>query len=93
MKIALLVSMLFFVALLALGVVLALYQHKRRASGKLQLIGEIGAVNDALDPEGTVIVGGELWRARANDGSRISTRTQVRIVGFDGHLALVESYK
>ena len=93
MRIALLLSMLVFVALLALAVVLALYQHKRRASGNLQLIGKIAEVDAALEPEGTVIVGGELWRAKSKDGSRISARAQVRVVGFDGHLALVESYK
>jgi membrane protein implicated in regulation of membrane protease activity len=33
---------------------------------------------------------GELWRARSQNGVQIATRRQVRVVGFEGHLALVE---
>jgi membrane-bound ClpP family serine protease len=74
------------------AVVLAvLARHKKAGSGDVKLIGEIATVDTKLDPEGTVIVCGELWRARSHDGGAISSRARVRVVGFKDHLALVEA--
>ena len=92
MELFLLIGILLFVALCALGLVVALYQHKRRSAGDLKLIGEIAQVEAALAPEGTVIVDGELWRAKSKNGAHISAGARVRVIGFEGHLALVESY-
>ena len=78
-----------FTSLIAI-VVAALSRHKKAGTGDVKLIGEFAQVDSPLDPEGTVIVGGELWRARSNSGSAISPRTRVRVVGFEDHLALVE---
>ena len=49
-----------------------------------ELIGEIGIVRRALDPEGIVFVHGELWRARSTDGP-VALGEQVRVerVGDD----------
>ncbi len=93
MKFVLLIGVLGTVSLLALGLVVALYQHKKRAAGEVRLIGEIAEVEAPLAPEGTVFVGGELWRAKSKDGSHISAHSRVRVVGLEGHLAVVESYK
>ena len=90
MKFILLIGVLTSVAALATVVVVALYLHKRASGGDIRLIGELARVDTELDPEGTVIVCGELWRARSQDGVQIATRRQVRVVGFEGHLALVE---
>lgn len=90
MKLILLIGVLTSVAALATVVVVALYLHKRATGGDIRLIGELARVDNKLDPEGTVIVCGELWRARSQDGVQIATRRQVRVVGFEGHLALVE---
>ena len=76
--------------LLVAVVVAALSRHKKAGGGDIKLIGEIATVDIRLDPEGTVIVCGELWRARSNDGGVISSRARVRVVGFKDHLALVE---
>lgn len=92
MKLLLLIGILILIALPALGLVLALYRHKKGATANIKLIGEIARVGDALAPEGTVFVGGELWRAKSKDGSHIAANAPVRVVGFEGHLALVESY-
>lgn len=74
-----------------LGIVVAmLWRHKKAGAGDIRLIGEIAQVESRLDPEGTVIIGGELWRARSNSGDVISSRTRVRVVGFDDLMALVE---
>lgn len=81
--------MAIFTALVA-AVVAALSRHKKAGAGEIKLVGEIAMVETSLAPEGTVIVRGELWRARSNDGSIISPRARVRVVGFKDFLALVE---
>ena len=90
MKVGLLIGVLAIVAALATLVVVGLYLHKKASAGDIKLIGEIAQVKTELDPEGTVIVCGELWRARSKNGGIISSRARVRVVGFEGHLALVE---
>ena len=92
MKLVLLIGLLTAVAALATLMVIALYLHKRAGAVDIKLIGELGQVDTKLDPEGTVIVRGELWRARSKDGTHISNRARVRVVGFEGHLALVEVF-
>jgi len=81
------------VALIMFGVslvVVSLWRHKKAGAGEVKLIGEQGRVETRLDPEGTVIVAGELWRARSNNGEAIDARARVRVVGMQGHLVLVE---
>ena len=90
MKFVLLIGVLGGIAAVATVVVVALYAHKRAGAGDIKLIGEVAQVDTKLDPEGTVIVCGELWRARSKDGVRISAGTKVSVVGFDGLFALVE---
>ena len=90
MKLVLLIGVLTTVAALATLVVISLYLHKRAGAGDIKLIGELARVDTKLDPEGTVIVCGELWRARSKDGANISSHSRVRVVGFEDHLALVE---
>ena len=92
MKLLLLTTILITVAGLAATLVIALYVHKRKGAGDIRLIGELGHVDTKLDPEGTVIVGGELWRAKSKTGTAISARSRVRVVAFVDHLALVELY-
>jgi membrane-bound serine protease (ClpP class) len=90
MKLLLLIGLLATVAALATLIVVALYVHKRAGAGDVRLIGEVAQVDTKLDPEGTVIVRGELWRARSKNGVPISAQARVRVVGFDGVLAVVE---
>lgn len=70
--------------------VLALWRHKRSSASEVKLLGEPGRVETKLEPEGTVMVAGELWRAKSNDGAHIDRGARVRIVGMQGHLVLVE---
>lgn len=90
MKLILLIAILAAVAALAAVLVVALYHHKKASAGDIKLIGEIALVDLKLDPEGAVIVCGELWRARSHDGAVIAAHARVRVVGFEDHLALVE---
>jgi membrane-bound serine protease (ClpP class) len=76
----------FFLALL----VTALFHHKKSSSQRLSVIGAFGVVETELDPEGAVIVKGELWRARLNDGPSMPGKARIRVVGAKGHLLLVE---
>ena len=75
---------------LSLAIVLALYRHKKASTGPIQVIGQTGVVASHLSPEGTVLVHGELWRARSRDSSALEDKTEIRVVGVEGHLFIVE---
>lgn len=90
MKLLLLIAILATVAFVATALVVALYRHKKAGVGAVKLIGEIGYVDTDLNPEGTVIVSGELWRATSKDQAPIAARARVRVVGFAEALAIVE---
>ena len=93
MKLLLLIGILFTIAAVATAVVVALYFHKRTSGRNLKLMGEIGTVDTPLGPTGTILVTGELWRAKSKSGNTIPARNVVRVVGFEEHLALVEPAK
>lgn len=75
---------------LLLAVLAAVSRHKKSAAGKLSLIGSSALITSELNPEGAVLVGGELWRARSTDGTRIAAQTSVHVVDLQGHLLLVK---
>jgi membrane-bound serine protease (ClpP class) len=56
-------------------------------TGQSELIGQVGVVRQALDPEGFVFVHGELWRART-DGDAVPPGQEVRVEGLDDGLTL-----
>jgi membrane-bound serine protease (ClpP class) len=56
-------------------------------TGRDELVGQIGVVRQALDPEGYVFVHGELWRARTN-GEDVPPGQSVRVEGLDDGLTL-----
>jgi membrane-bound serine protease (ClpP class) len=53
------------------------------------MIGEIGIVKQAIDPEGKVAVHGELWKARAD--AALAVGQTVRVVAVDGLTMTVEA--
>jgi membrane-bound serine protease (ClpP class) len=72
-------------ALLALKIV-----QVRKApvvTGTSEMLGQVGVVREALDPNGLVFVRGELWRARAN-GDPLPAGTPVRVEGIEDGLVL-----
>ncbi len=89
MFVSILLGLVFLTGLLLI-LVFALWRHKNAGAGEVKLIGEIGRVGQDLDPEGTVMVQGELWRARSRSGNPIWAPELVRVIGFEGHLALVD---
>jgi membrane-bound serine protease (ClpP class) len=76
-------------ALLTAFVVAKLIQVRRATvvTGQEELIGQLGVVRQALDPEGLVFVHGELWRARTN-GDALPPGEPVRVEGLDDSLTL-----
>ncbi len=74
--------------------VLAMSRHRKACGDDLRLIGEVGSVEEALQPEGSVLVRGELWRARLRTGTTTVVvargRRNVRVVGAKAHLLEVE---
>ena len=84
-----LITIAVFTALIGV-VVTGLSLHKKAGAGDINLVGEIALVEICLAPEGTVIVRGELWPARSDDGSVILPNARVRVVGCKDYLALVQ---
>ncbi|MDQ1637066.1 MAG: NfeD-like C-terminal, partner-binding [Pyrinomonadaceae bacterium] len=80
------IASLLFIALTA-----GLWLRKNVGNGDLQLIGACARVETPLTPDGTVIVGGELWPAQSTNGAVIPTQSPVRIVGIQDLSLLVEA--
>ncbi|CAN5861637.1 nodulation protein NfeD [soil metagenome] len=58
--------------------------------GREWMVGEVGDVVDAVDPEGVVSVGDARWRARTNRATPVAAGEQVRVVAIDGVTLEVE---
>ena len=58
--------------------------------GREWMIGELGSVVEAVDPDGVVSVGAARWRARTNRATPVAAGEQVRVVGIDGVTLEVE---
>jgi membrane-bound serine protease (ClpP class) len=57
--------------------------YRPATTGAAGMVGQTGLVRTPLDPEGQVLVDGEIWRAVAADGP-VAAGEQVRITGVDG---------
>ena len=68
----------------------AIYAKRRKAvTGEAGMIGLKGVAHTDLDPEGTVLVRGELWNARTS--GRIPQGARVRVREIEGLTLVVES--
>ncbi|HYO62730.1 MAG TPA: NfeD family protein [Pyrinomonadaceae bacterium] len=75
----------------ALLYVVLLSRHRKASTGSLSPVNRTASVTEPLAPEGAVLVGGELWRARTRDGEHVGRgRANVLVVGARGHLLEVE---
>lgn len=70
--------------------VIMLSRHHKATTGDLDLVEALASVETALEPEGAVLVRGELWRARTRAGLTIERGCRVRVVGASAHLLEVE---
>lgn len=86
------ILILAFLIAAACAVVVAASRHKKGAGAPLELIGQAGTVERDIDPEGAVVVCGELMPARSRDGGSIlrAECTRVRVVGARDHYVEVE---
>ena len=66
-------------------------RHQKRHTAKKDLLYSTAVVEQQLSPNGTVLVNGELWPARSNNNTFISSRSVVRVVGLAGHRLLIEA--
>lgn len=88
----------FLVAALVMGLLLMaatvyivmLSRHHKAATGEFSLVGALASVETALEPEGAVLVRGELWRARTRGGASVERGCHVRVIGASAHLLEVE---
>ena len=62
-------------------------QRSKVQAGREGLIGEVGVVQEAIDPEGKVFVHGELWRAVSRE--KIDANEKVEVEGIQGLLLKV----
>lgn len=74
----------------ALVLIAAVSRHKKAGVGDLDLMGASAVVDTTLEPEGAVLVRGELWRARSRTGGKIERGCSVRVVGASQYLLEVE---
>ncbi|MEB3774766.1 MAG: hypothetical protein GSR86_07575 [Desulfurococcales archaeon] len=64
--------------------------HGRRvAVGREALVGKRGVVVEDLNPEGMIMIEGELWRA-ATRGKPIPKGSRVKVIGFENLTLIVE---
>ena len=66
-------------------------RQKKYSRLPLNLVGRVASVERALDPEGFVLVEGELWRARVRGVESVERGgRRVRVVGASGCVLEVE---
>jgi membrane-bound serine protease (ClpP class) len=53
-------------------------QRQKTTTGAEGLIGQIGTVRTPLTPEGSVLVGGELWSAQCEEGAEPGDKVRIR---------------
>jgi len=72
------------VCLAVVSIIAVARSHGRKpVAGRETLLGQTAVVQTTLDPEGMVLVEGELWRARARK-TRIEVGSHVTVVAIDG---------
>ncbi len=78
-------------AFFAFAVSKALLAQKRQPStGREALIGKRAIVRAPLEPEGFVLLAGELWKARAAEGT-IGLGETVEVIGLEGFTVIVRA--
>ena len=66
-------------------------RRQKYSRSPLNLVGRVASVERALEPEGFVLIDGELWRARVRGGATVeSGSSKVRVVGASGCVLEVE---
>jgi membrane-bound ClpP family serine protease len=64
-------------------------RHHKRHPTTTSLLNAIGIVETPLNPNGTVLINGELWLAKSVNGTTIPSKTKITVVGAEAHVLLV----
>jgi membrane protein implicated in regulation of membrane protease activity len=84
----------FTAALALLSYAALLSRHRKSSSRPLRLVGRVASVERDLEPEGFVLLDGELWRARVCGGaSSVRAPVRVRVTGARGCVLEVERFE
>lgn len=67
-----------------------LSRAKKAQIKNLGLLKVAGHAYSELHPEGSVVINGEVWRARSGDGGRIAQGQRVMVTTVQQHLLVVE---
>lgn len=70
--------------------VLVVHRSRHKKRHHVPLANLVASVEHQLDPAGTIMVEGELWRAQSVTGETITSRQSVVIVGTEGPVLLVK---
>ncbi|MGH9881900.1 MAG: NfeD family protein [Pyrinomonadaceae bacterium] len=81
---------LFTIVIIALAGIVLTSRHKKMATDGVPFVGASAVVNSKLNPEGTVLFRGEVWRARSRNKNEIDVQAVVKIIGVHDHLLLVD---
>ena len=90
LPVILIIALASTVLIFVLATIAALSRHKKAGTGELNLVGAVAFAETNLEPEGSVLVRGELWRARSRSGETVKSGCDVRVVGARGYLLEVE---
>ena len=90
LPVILIITLASAVLILVLATIAVLSRHKKAGTGELDLVGAVALVETNLEPEGSVLVRGELWGARVRSGATVKSGCDVRVVGARGYLLEVE---
>ena len=93
MRLLPLISLLIIVApgVALLAYVVHASRQRKYSRLPLNLVGRVASVERALEPEGFVLIEGELWRARVRGVESVERGgPDVRVVGAGGCVLLVE---
>ena len=71
---------------------LAASRHKKSATGQMSPVGLIGTVDKDLEPHGSVLIQGELWRASSSEDMRLAAGSRIEVIGTRDHLLLVKRH-
>jgi membrane-bound ClpP family serine protease len=79
---------LLIISLILLLVALRSRWHKRHPT-TTSLLNATGTVETTLNPNGAILINGELWLAKSIDETTIPSKTKVTVVGTHAHVLLV----
>jgi membrane-bound ClpP family serine protease len=66
-------------------------RQQKNSRSPLNLVGRVASIERSLDPEGFVLIEGELWRARVRGAACVERGdARVRVVGASGCVLEVE---